>query len=384
MVTGVYYPEVSGGSFQCRQLINLLADRVKFSVVTTTNNPQITKRDQVDGVSVYRFYVEIGKIWSLLNATFRLILLFLRLQRGFDIVHFHGFSRKSMLFMALAKLFGKKSIIKLSSAGHDDPLAMQGRSRIIYWFYSLADCFVGPSPRFEKLYNSSSLQHERFRLIPNGVNLEKFQPTEKKQQQELKQELKLPTGLLLILFVGHFSAEKSPNSLFDAWKERIAEELPVTGLVFVGATRSDHYEVDQELVEQIQREVQYHKLRQRIVFVERTYEIEKYYQSADIFVLPTIREGLPNALLEAMATGLPCIASRLEGITEGLLVHGVNGLLFPPGDVAALEENLARVLKDSSLARRLGSEARKTIEDRYSIEQVASEYLEVYNSMLAT
>lgn len=381
MVTGAYYPEVSGAGLQCRELVCTLRDRIVFTILTTTADPSLSTVGEVDGVSVYRITVDVDQFESKLRAAFRLASTFIWLRERFDIVHLHGFSRKSLLLVLLTRIFRKKLVLKLTSVGHDDPVSIHTRGRLAFWCYSRADIFVGVSPRLQQLYYSSGLPREKFWLIPNGVDIERFRPAEQGERLALRKELGLPEELTLILFVGFFSHEKCPDLLFEAWMRILGDASLATGLVFIGATRSHYYEVDPGLAQKIQAEAQRLGVEKQVVFVETTREIERYYRTADVFVLPSSREGLPNALLEAMATGLPCIVSRLPGVTDGVIDHGVNGLLISPGDGTALEGALRLVLQDPTCAQELGRNARETVEQRYSITQTASRILEAYKCL---
>jgi glycosyltransferase involved in cell wall biosynthesis len=84
------------------------------------------------------------------------------------------------------------------------------------------------------------------------------------------------------------------------------------------------------------------------------YAIEKYYRSADICVLPSLREGMPNALLEAMSCGLPVIVSRFEGDTDWIMEDGNNGFLFEPGNRFQMGETILNVLKDNQSSLIMG------------------------------
>lgn len=381
MVTGAYYPEVSGAGLQCRELVRTLGERVSFTVMTTTADTLLSKVGEVDGAPVYRVLVDVDQLESKLRAAVCFASTFIRLRGRFDIVHLHGFSQKSLLLVLLARIFRKKLVLKLTSVGHDDPISIRTRGRLTFSFYSQADMFVGVSPRLQQLYYSSGLPREKFWLIPNGVDIERFRPAEQGERLALRKELGLPEALTLILFVGFFSREKCPDLLFEAWTRMVSGELPSTGLVFVGATRSRYYEVDSGLAQKIQAAAQRLGVEKQVIFVETTREIERYYRAADMFVLSSSREGLPNALLEAMATGLPCVASRLPGVTDGVIDHGVNGLLVPSGDGTALEGALRLVLQDPTRAQELGRKARETVEQRYSITQTASRMLEAYERL---
>ena len=381
MVTGAYYPEVSGAGLQCRELVHTLRGYAIFTVLTTSSDPSLPAVEHMDGVPVYRVLVDVSRFGSKLLATLYLASTFIRLCGRFDIVHLHGFSQKSLLLVLLARIFRKKLVLKLTSVGQDDPHSIRARGRLVFWFYSRADLFLGVSPRLQQLYQSFGLLPDKFWLVPNGVDLERFRPADRDERLALRRELGFPEELALILFVGFFSREKCPDLLFEAWMYMQADGLPPTGIVFVGATRSRYYEVDRSLAQIIKQEAQRLGLQKQVVFVEKTHEIEKYYRAADVFVLPSKREGLPNALLEAMATGLPCVASRLNGVTDVVIEDGVNGLLIPPGDGAALEGALRSVLQDPARAKDLGRRARKTVEERYSIRQTAAHYLRAYQRL---
>ncbi|MSO55897.1 MAG: glycosyltransferase family 1 protein [Acidobacteria bacterium] len=384
MVTGAYYPELSGAGLQCRALVRKLQDEVDFTVLTTTTDPSLPAKGERDGVPVHRVFVDPASAWSKLAAGLRMARVVLGERRRFSILHLHGFSQKSILLVVLGFVIGKRVGIKLTSVGHDDPAAMKARGRLAYWCYSQARVFFGVSPRFQALYEASGLPRDRFRLIPNGVDLERFRPASLTERLALRAELGLPTDTTLILFVGFFSREKCPDLLFGAWSRLAASGDRSSVLVFVGATRSAYYEVDERLAEDIRERASRLGLGRRLHFVEATREIEKYQRAADIFVLPSVREGLPNALLEAMACGAACIATRLDGVTDALIIDEDSGILVPPRDGAALESALARLVSQPDRGRAMGARARQRIERDFALAQTAQKYLAAYRELLAS
>jgi glycosyltransferase involved in cell wall biosynthesis len=182
-----------------------------------------------------------------------------------------------------------------------------------------------------------------------------------------------------VIFVGFFSKDKRPDLLYDAWSA-VAAGVP-SGVVFVGATHSPYLEVDPSLAVMIRQRASLDGFADCVFFVESSHAIEKYFRAADMFVLPSIREGLSLALLEAMACGLPCVASRLIGSTDVVIDHGTNGLLVTPEDCDGLAESIRSVLVDRRFARRLGEGARRTVEDRYSIQDTAAAWLAAYREV---
>jgi glycosyltransferase involved in cell wall biosynthesis len=383
MVTGAYFPEMSGAGLQCRALVRQLGDLARFTVLTTTTDPSLPAKDERDGVPVHRVFVDPRSAWSKLTAGWRMTRVLLAERGRFSIVHLHGFSQKSMLVVVFALLSGKKIAIKLTSVGHDDPASIRAKGGLAYWCYSRARMFFGVSPRLQALYEGAGLPPARFRLIANGVDLQRFHPATPEERRTLRGGLGLPAGVPLILFVGFFSREKCPDLLFDAWSRLAARGDQASLLVFVGATRSSYYEVDEHLAADIRERAVRLGLDTRLHFVEATQEIEEYQRAADIFVLPSVREGLPNALLEAMACGTACVATRLPGVTDSLIADHESGLLIPARDTAALEASLSHLLAEPDRGRVMGARARQRIERDFSLAQTARQYLAAYQEMLA-
>jgi glycosyltransferase involved in cell wall biosynthesis len=382
MVLGVYHPEVSGASNQCRQLMNKLSEKFSFTVLTTTRDTDLPPRSQVDGVEVFRILLRKRSVGGYFKAILKFATIFFFQRKGLRIVHMHGFSYKSVFIMVLSKIFHKKVIIKMTSVGHDDPISCKKRGFTINYFFTRADVYVGMNPKFAELYHKSELPLYRYIEIPNGVDIDRFRPVEAEERETLQNQLGLPTKMKLILFVGHFSREKCPDILLEAWKQYVAKPSPDTGIIFVGSTNPDYYEVDAELVIDIQKLADPY-VDQRIFFIERTQAIENLYRAVDAFVLPSLREGLPNSLLEAMACGLPVIVSRLDGITDWIIQDGVDGLLFAPGSVEELGEAMIRMLRNSNLASELGTKARQKIIESFTIDRVARNYESLYGKLVS-
>jgi glycosyltransferase involved in cell wall biosynthesis len=168
--------------------------------------------------------------------------------------------------------------------------------------------------------------------------------------------------------------------MYRAWSE-IARHDTCSALVMVGATRAVHGEIDATLAPMIREQAARDGVADRLFLVESTTAIERYFRAADVYVLPSVREGLPLALIEAMSSGLPCVASRLEGSTDVLIEHHVNGLLVAPDDDAGLAAALRLLLLDRRAAARLGEAARRTVLDRYGIQTVAPSWLAAYREL---
>ena len=381
MITGSYFPETTGAGLQCRALISAIGDAARFAVLTTALDPSLPVDDEVDGVPVRRLLVSARSRIRRWLAAPRLIAACVAMARRTDIVHLHGFSAKSRIAVAVARLLGKKVVVKMTSIGHDDPVAMRAKGTRVFGSFSRADRFVGVSPRFAELYAQSGLHPDRFRLIPNGVDLDRFRPPVYGERAVLRRALGLPVERPVVLFVGFFSHEKCPDLAFDAWTDTEAR-APQSTLVLVGQTRSDYYEIDEAIARRIRAGAERLGCADRLVLVERAAAIEQFYRAADVFVLPTLREGLPNAVLEAMASGVACVVSRLPGVTDTLIADGVDGRLVAPGDRAGFASALSALLADDDQRARLGAEARRTIESRFGLAATAAQYMSLYRELV--
>jgi glycosyltransferase involved in cell wall biosynthesis len=376
MVTGAYYPELSGGGLQCKAIIEALRHEIDFAVLTTCTDASLPPHDPVDGIPVERVHVDVDSAWSKVRAALAFTRGFVRLSAPRPVVHLHGFSQKSTLAVLLAKLLGKRLVLTLHTAEQDEPAGVRAHGRLAYWAYMRVDQFIAISSRMADSLAAAGVAPSRVLRGSNGLDLQRFRPAAANERAALRKELGLPIGGPLVLFVGFFSADKGPRVLFDAWR-RVADR-GASCLVYVGATRSRYYEVDPALASAIRDAAHRDGLADRVAFVEETRTIERYYRAADIFVFPSRREAFGMVLVEAMASGLPCIAGRIPGVTDEIVQDGESGLLVEPRDVAGLAEALGRLLGDLELARRLGAAARRAVDPRYAIGQTARGNVDAY------
>lgn len=381
VVLGAYHPDIGGGgTVQCREVVRTLRPHVQFTILATTSSA-ISKGSTVDGVPISYISLDARRVLSKVLAAPALLWKFWVLCRRCDIVHFYGFSQKNVPLTLLAKGLGKRVILSLYTAGHDEPEWVRRHGWLSFRCYTKADRFVGATTRLGQLLAASGLDGAKYHLIPCGVDVEQFFPAETEQRAAIKRELGLPPELPMVLFVGFFSQEKSPDVLFEAWARLQEGGAAPSVLVLIGATQSRYFEVDPSLGARLRDAARRRGLESRVRFIERAPQIELFFRCADVFALPSRREEMPVALLEAMASGLPCVVSRLPGATDAMIEDGIEGLLVPPGDVAAWSEAVRWVLEHPDEARVLGRNARRRVQQHYAIDQTAARYLAVYQAI---
>jgi glycosyltransferase involved in cell wall biosynthesis len=218
--------------------------------------------------------------------------------------------------------------------------------RYLRWFYGHASRVLCPSVPYEAHLHRRGVRHTA--IWSRGVDPERFNP--RYRRAEWRQRFGAGPSDLLVTYVGRIAPEKNIDVLLDAW-ELLGGRAARARLVFVGGGL-------------MEREI----ARRNIPGVSvagfcRDAELSTAYASADLFVLPSATETFGNVLLEAMASGLPCIAAASGGPLD-LIEHGWNGWLVRPDDPAALAEALEHLLADRSQRFRLGRAARTAAEAR--------------------
>lgn len=389
MVVGAFYPELSGGALQCFNLIQVLKEEFDFYVIATykisSKMPKargLFSENDIDGISVFRIFARPGRMISELISLAALIAIFFRIQAKVAVFHLHGYTRKSVLIAALAKLFGKKVIIKCTSFGIDDPLSIVKRRGIAARLYAGADGYIVTSPAQAAGYRTTDLAAGKFFFIPNGVDIDRFCVPSSDHKTELRQAMSIPSDAIVLLSVGFFSKDKRMDIIVKALEQIGPEKRKDLFLIFVGSRDCGELEVDRSIVETVDAVLKKLGLMPRTLFIEATGRIEDCYKAADVFIFPSRREGLPNALLEAMACGLACIAGRLQGITDYIIANGVSGLLVDTEDPAPLAKALDRVISDIELRRTLGENARDKVTAKFDMKHIRAEYAGLYRRLM--
>jgi len=380
LVTGAYSPEISSGGLQSQMVARALADCVSFKVLTTALDRTLPRRSLVNGVPVSRIVVDTDSPRSKISAAGPMLSETTALMRETDVVHLHGYSQKNVPVTAVAKSFGVPIVLSLHTAGFDEPETICGHGPLARWALKAANLYVAVSPSLSDACKAAGLPPDRIHHVPNGVDLERFRPPAADERAATRLSLGLPVDRPIVLFVGFFSREKQPHVLFDAWL-RLQRRGASTTLVFVGATRSAYFEVDRRLADDMRAEAQRAGLSDRLVFADPTPRVEEYFRSADVFALPSSREGLPVALLEAMATALPAVASRLPGSTDTIVDDGRTGVLVTPGDAGMLANAIERLLIQRDAAAALGAAARRHVASEFSADRTARGWLAAYRAV---
>ncbi len=270
-----------------------------------------------------------------------------------DILHAHDF-KTNMLAVLLGRFF--RLPILTTVHGY---VTRGGRLEFYYWLDRWAlrrmDHVIAVSGDLSQLLANLGIPPRRSSLVENGVDTDQYR--RRRSVSEAKERIGLALGRFTIGTVGRLSAEKGFDLLIRAADQLLRSGLPLD-LLIVG--EGDERPRLEALIAQLGRKDHFHLLGYRPDPVE-------VLEALDLFALSSLREGLPNALLEAMALEVPVVATRIAGIPR-LIRDGENGLLVEPGDEKSLAAALSRLLEDAALRAELGRTARRTIETSYSFE----------------
>jgi glycosyltransferase involved in cell wall biosynthesis len=211
-----------------------------------------------------------------------------------------------------------------------------------------ADAWVAMSKRIHREMLEAGVPQERAALIPHGVDTARFRPADPTERARLRQALGLPQGVLAV-YTGRLLRGKGLETLLEAFSA-VAARVASLHLVLVGSGEGQFLSIEDELRRRAQA-------IGRVVLAGRQERVEDWLRASDLFVLPSLFEGLGISLVEAAACGLAAIGSRTGGIVDAI-DDGHSGVLVPPADVGALAAALEGLASDEPGRRTMGERAR--------------------------
>ncbi len=290
------------------------------------------------------------------------------LRSEIDLVHTHQALWEAVATGLARPLLGRlPALIQPASAGYYGEAEELSRTRgaaILRRVILSNTGFAAISAEIEREWRGLGVAPERIIRLASGVDAEEFRPGSSPVEAKL-----LPRPR--VMFTGRLHPQKNLPMLLDAWLE-VSRRSPAN-LILVGPGNDR-----QALSERVAAL----GLDGRVQFVGAVDNPADYLRAADIFVLPSLAEGMSNSLLEAMATGLPCVASGIGGNTD-LIADGSTGRLVADRTPEAWSRTLLDLLDDPAAAQRMGAAARRRIDEEFALPVVVDRYLALYRRMIA-
>ena len=290
-----------------------------------------------------------------------------------DLVHTHRY-KDSVLGTIAAKLAGVPHVIR-TVHGLREP--MTGWDHLKFRAYEALDklmlvCFadlvIAVSKRMAETLRDSGYRPTMVTHIHNGIDLRKV--IARRRPEDVKRDLGIDARTILIGTVGRLSPVKGHASFLRAAR-LILEQQPGARFLIVGGGPLEH-----ELIASASQL----QLDGACLFLGPRVDVYELMSAMDTFVLPSLDEGIPMAILEAMALGKPVVATAVGGLPE-VVQHRVTGLLVAPGDERALADACLELARDREWAHSLGAQARRAVEEGFSHEQNGRALIDAYRSV---
>jgi len=282
---------------------------------------------------------------------------------GSNIVHSHGY--KADIYTFLATRFSSIPIVSTAhnwTGKSEVPSVYNKLDRLaLRWFSRVAAVSDGVAQKLR----DSGLGSHRIVRISNGVDLALFDAGTPIQTE-------VRTGVCATVgVVGRLVKEKGCDYFLRAVAE-VLPRFPGTKFLFIGDGP------ERKSLELLTHHLGIHE---NVVFLGHCNDMPRMYASLDLCVLPSLLEGMPMTVLEAMAAGKPIIATTVGEIPK-MMDTNVNGLLVPPGNVPELSSAMIQLLSDASLRQQMGVNARKKARMRFSADAMAQAYIALYDKLL--
>ena len=379
MIIPTFYPVIGGAQSQVYRVSKaLMANGWPVQVLTRRHgyaglHEGLTAVDQVDSIPVIRLYSRgPAKIGSLLYVLGGLWHLLRHGRRG--IYHAHALGASGWLAVAARYLLGGRCIIKLRTgrSGYEKHCS----SGLARWQFStllrLADCIVVVNREVERFVLALGIPATRVVRIPNAVETSQFYPASGAEEMATRRRLDLPAGKTIVLYVGRLEPVKGLDILLRAWA-LLPEHVRVNALLLIVGGGPEHEKL-LGLADSL-------GVHESVLLTGSKQDVRDYYWAADIFVLPSRAEGLSNAMIEAMACGLPVVASNVGGAPD-MVEEGKNGTLFEAESHNELAQKLASMFAMQNRWIEMGALARQSVELYADLLPTVGRLSEVYRSLL--
>ena len=368
---------LGGAQQQALRLSRALEEHgVRSSIVTGRWRRAEPRRAELEGVPVTAvftafkgFHVKGLRKFGVYLYMVNLFLHLLLRRREFDVIHVHSATVSALVAAFAGRKLGKPVVMKVMASGQWGDFkrmrsgeVLAGARRLMRRLLDV-DRVVCLNRQVADECLEEGFVEEQLFPVPNGFPIDGVAARDSYPDRD---ELE-------VVFSGRLDPQKNPDLLLEA--SALAMAVP-------GAPRMRvRFLGDGPLASSLEERARALGLEDRVRFLGRVNDVPRHLAEADIFVLPSLSEGISNALLEALAHGVPAIATDIPG-NRDLIEDGRTGILVPSGDAPALSGALLRLAVDRALRQALGRGGRHLVEDRFDLRKVAGLYAEMYREIV--
>jgi glycosyltransferase involved in cell wall biosynthesis len=359
------YPAVVGGyGIHVHEMSRMQAEKGHDVTVLTANLDGLPEEERVDGYRVIRFNHSIKMVGNTISPT--LFFRLMEMRNDYDVIHAHSHLFFPTNICALVKKYGSSPLVitnhGILSASAPHWLNVGYMNTLGRWTLNAADRVICYTPvERDLLVSEFGVHPEGIAVIPNGVNTDVFSPDPAARDRDVRR----------LLWVGRYVKGKGIEYLIHAAAE-LLPEVPDLRLTLVGEGP------EEAEIRQLATELRLDGHVEYLPFMSYD-EMPAQYRRAEMLVLPSLHEGVPRTMLEAMACGRPVVISEFDHLRE--IVDG-GGVMFPKGDVSALADAMRSLLRDPEEADELGRRARETIIRQNSWRNTVESTLDLYRELV--
>lgn len=236
----------------------------------------------------------------------------------------------------------------------------------------LAHRVIAVSEAVKRDLLAHSIPETKVAVVQNGINVSRYQPSEE-GARKIRKEFGFAEDIPVITAIAYACPRKGLGYLLEALP-KVLEEKPSAKVLIVGGG---------PLTEALKKQASELGITESVIFGGARSDIPEILAATDVSVLPSLSEGMPAAILEAMSCARPVVASNLDEISE-IVKDGETGFLVPPRNPGKIAEAITRLLKDEQLAKQIGKNGQKMVRDRFSVETMIENTLRVYGQLAQT
>jgi len=391
LLTDSYYPVVGGGEAHARLLCGeFLKLGVPVFVLTGHKVFASPAFETVDGIAVHRAppagYPRLGKYLMLGSSFWRLI----RMRRDYDVIYVCGIRTLGLIAVLAASLLGKACVLRSESRGEVSggfiwektdgrvnpllKLMLIGPIMFRNIVLKRADAFLSIATVIRAEYEACGVPLKKIEDIPNGIDVTRFSPVSPEAKVALRRKLGLPDGRLFA-YTGKLNRGKGLEFLTRVWKDW-SKQHPDFRLLLIGSGAMQFLSCEDALREFVKKNA----MESAVIFAGSVRNVQEYLQASDYFLFPSESEALPLALLEALAVGLPTVASDIGGCRD-IITDGRNGRLARPNHESVWVAGLQALVNDPARAAGWGRAGRETVVKTFSIAHVAEEHVRLFRAV---
>lgn len=284
-----------------------------------------------------------------------------------NILHSHGYKSN---FYALTANRGKIPWIVTNHLWKKTTFALKVYAYLDSLFIRHADRVVAVSDEIRSEMVNDGIPPQKITIIDNGVDMERFALN---RNEEIRKSFGFNGNSKVIGTIASMTPEKGHTYLLEAMRQ-VIDKCPECRFMIVGDGSQRQF---------LEEKTSHLGLTGKVLFTGSRKDVPEILSMLDIFVLPSLKEGLPMALLEAMAAGVPVIATRVGAVPK-VVIHGKTGLLVEKGDVNGLITAITQFLKDRKMSVRLSMKGYEKVKSEFSSNVMTLKYLDIYRKLLCT